>query len=697
MSVTTSSGDDRPPRRTRKLAAPAIAKGNDAAPARLRGQYSPGSNIPHVESHPFGFNDQGMMRSTGDISPEEVKFRAASNFNEMAMQAAAVMRKDPRTAAFEGTMLGLMNPNREQDYSTALAQAAARVEPANAIAKAFRSNTRQYQTVAHGKGEAMELPTVTKAQRDAIRERDREIAKGGAIAKSVLDVGTQTTFTSITGGQTLGYVSLDTRMARGTVRPDSFTLYQALNKSAAYQVVDYWAYVDDTGGALPGGAYQGFSNVNSGTLTANAGIYSLQSVNLKLALDGRAVTTALMAQNSFVDVVAQENANAALSVLSSVNWASYWGNTTYYANQQAGLATTIPTTNIFDYLTFYNNNAVINSWSAEQALYNQIYEVAAVLTSWGKFGRITHAFMTPTTNGALQGLVTTTLNNIVTNITREQREIPGIVVDGDLQGMRTRMGVIQFPLDLFITARNTPAQGQVRANGTTPATTSGPTPPTGVTAALVTNSSSKWGISVFGTANAFAIGATGAVTVTGTANYVWAVASTDANSNESLLCFTAPFSGMNSGVAGASGVRLTIAPPGAADATAFRVFRSANGVNATGTAGIATGYTSGYAPYMRYVGTVAANGSSNVTFDDLNATIPGGETIFLLDMREEDFALDYRFLLPLTRIELFAQNLFMPWAVASIGAIRNRIPKFHGIIQNFLPDNPTFNPLQPNF
>ncbi|HVB29202.1 MAG TPA: hypothetical protein VNG91_05255, partial [Terriglobia bacterium] len=69
---------------------------------------------------------------------------------------------------------------------------------------------------------------------------------------------------------------------------------------------------------------------------------------------------------------------------------------------------------------------------------------------------------------------------------------------------------------------------------------------------------------------------------------------------------------------------------------------------------------------------------------------------FLLDMDENDKAVDFRYLLPLTKIELFAQNLYMPWAVAMIGSPRVRIPKFHAEITNFVPDDPTFNPLQAN-
>lgn len=539
----------------------------------------------------------------------------------------------------------------------ALAKAA---EPASAFAEAWRHRAREYQTMSADIG---------------TRRRDmRDVEKSNPLAKAILDVGTQTNLTQVTGGQSLGFISLDTRMARATVRPDSFTLYNALAKSAAYQVVDYWPYIDDTGGALPGSATSGFSNVSSGTLATNAGIYSLQSVNLKLMLDGRAVTLALMAQNNFVSINEQENANSALTVLSTADWLCYHGNPTIWPNQFGGLTATTPTANIFDFQQFFVTNATLQGWSNAQALFNMIYEVSAVVTSWGRFGRTTHAFMTPVTAGSLQSLVTTLLNNITNWTSGNQR---GIIVNGDLQGMMTRYGPIQFPMDLMISARDVPAQGQPRSNGTTPTTSTGPTPPTGVvaTASGAAFTGSNWST---GTGSPFSGAAT---------RYSYAVASTDVNMNESTLTWSAAAIA-GSGITASGAAVISIAGPAAADATAFRVFR-------TGAAGFASGANSPTA--VRYIGAVAANGSGTVTFVDSNARIPGADAIFLLDLRDDDGgAVDYRYLLPLTRVELFAANLFMPWAVCSIGAMRNRIPKFNAIITNYIPDNPIWNPLGSN-
>lgn len=540
--------------------------------------------------------------------------------------------------------------------------------PMNAIAKAFRNNTRR----------SREFKSM------------HELRKSGEISKADLDVGTMTNFATITGGQTLGYVSLDTQMARGTVRPNSFTLYQSLHKSAAYQVVDFWPYASDTGGGLPGTAFQGFGNVASGSLSTSAGNYNLNTITLKLAVNGRAITTALAAQNSYVDVTQQENINAALTVLESENWTCYWGNPTYFPNQFQGISGQIPTSNVFDFQAWYNANASAQGWSNAQALFNLIYEASAQITSYNQYGRITHAFMTPITAGSLQGLVTTLLNNIVNNLTPTQERMHGVVVDGDLQGIRTRYGEIQFPIDLFISAREKPAQAILYSNGSGSYASSAVTAPTSLSAIVASAAVSG---SAWTAAYAGAAGITGASGV-----YSYAVAACDSSMNESVLTYIAsgagPTSGLAvSGVIANGAVTLTITPNGSS-AQAFRVYRSGLGY-CPGIVGQPASGAVNPASY-RFIGAVLASGSSTVTFIDLNTKIPGSETIFLLDMDENDHAIDFRYLLPLTKIELFAQNLFMPWAVCMIGALRLRIAKFHGQINNFVPDSPVFAPLSPN-
>ncbi len=508
------------------------------------------------------------------------------------------------------------------------------------------------------------------------------IMKGEVLQKSVLDVGTLTNLAQVNGGQSLGYISLDTQLARGTIRPDSFTLYQSLKKSSAFQVVDYWAYIDATGGPLPGAAFSGYQSVESGTLSTSAGIYSLNTITLKLATNGRAITVSLAAQNSFVDVQAQENANAALSVLESFEWGSFWGNPTLYPNQFQGLAYSIPTGNVYDWFNFWQSTPVQNlvtsqeGLSPQQALFNFVYFAIAQIAGYRSYGMVSHAFMSPIAAADIQSLVTTQLLN-VTNFNRFAPGVDPIVIAGDLQGMKTRFGEIQFPISLLIPSRTWPAQAVVYyQNGvaTTAATTTNPTKPQTVTAAVnATAAGSNW-----------VNGGSGFNFVPTGNQYEYAVASTDVNMNESTLTYTSVVTGVPAG----GSVTLTITPPSDTSAVNFRVYRSGQGYNVTSNQNPAA---------FRLVGEVAANGSSNVTFTDLNTSIPGAETIFLLDLNEQDAALDWRYLLPLTRVDLFAQNLYMPWAVASIGAVRNRIPKYHGMIKNYIPQNSNFSPFSPNY
>lgn len=486
-----------------------------------------------------------------------------------------------------------------------------------------------------------------------------------ALMKAQLDVGSLTDFSQVTGGQTLGYFSLDTRMARSTVRPNAFTLYQALEKSLAWQIVDFWPTATDTGAPPPGAAYTSFSGVATGSLATSAGSYAMNEITLKLAVNGRAITTALAAQNNYVNISEQETTNAALTVLESTNYALYWGNSTLYTNQFNGLAQTIPAANIYDFQGYSTAYATANSWSPVEVLFNMIYEVAADVTSFATYGHITHAFMSPLAMGSLQGLSTTLLNNIVNTLTNEQRIRPELTVNGNLVGINTRVGNIAFPQDLYIDARKKPAASFAGKTGAGWGTASNPTPPTSVTATVS-------GATVTGSQFTTAYAGT----------YVYAVASTDAAGNESALTYSAPVSG----IVANGGVYLAIAPNGTT-AINFRVYRSGLGYNLT------TGQTPGQ---FRLIGEIAANAASTVTFQDINTIIPGSTEIFLLDMDPLDFAIDYRMLLPLVRVELFAQNLFMPWAVAMISALRLRIPKWHAMIRNVVPQNPEWNPLSNN-
>lgn len=524
---------------------------------------------------------------------------------------------------------------------------------ANAVARAFRKAPRTMK----------EFPTYAELMKGA-----PELMKA-----SPMDVGVQTNLAQVVGGQSLGYVSMDTNMARGTIRPGSFTLYQMLKKTRANQVVDYWPYASETGGPLPGAAYNSYSSVSSGSLVTSAGSYNINAITLKLAYDGRAITTALAAQNSFVDVTGQENANAALTVLSSVDWALYWGNPDMYPSQPIGLYETIkasaPSKNMIDFQVYKTASASLGL-TDEQLLFNLIFEQAAQMVGYRTYGIPTHAVMAPGTAGDFQRLPTAILQQIV-NTDRAFADHGPMVINGNLQGMNTRFGDIHFPVDLLMTARDIPAQAIVFEDDSTP------TLPTSVLSGPAT-------VTVAPSGSGLANSDWTADYCAASGIYMYAVASTDSEMNESVLTYN---TAEVSGVSLLGSYVVTIAQPSTGTAHAFRVYRSGKDYNNTSTPAPGD---------FRFVGEVLAAGTGNTTFTDLNNHIPGSETIFILDLDEVDDAFDYRWLLPLSKIELFAQNLFMPWAVAHIGAPRVRIPKFHGFITNYVPQKTDFNPLQAN-
>ena len=498
------------------------------------------------------------------------------------------------------------------------------------------------------------------------RKEGVELAKSAILSKAVLDVGTLTNFADVVGGQAMGFVSLDTRMARATARPRSMTLYQTLAKTPAYQIVDFWSYIGDTGGALPGSAYTGFTTVSTGALNFNAGDYRINYIDLKLAVDGRGVTTALAAQNSFVNIADAETANAAISVLESMDWALYWGNATLYNNIPQGIYHQVKADpegaqNLINYYGYWQT-ASSTGVTEQQALFNLIYDTFSKAVGYRIYGRPTHAFMSPELYGGLQSLVTSQLNNLV-NVSSNFQDAP-LVINADYRGVRTGFGNLAFEIDLFLTARLRAAQGIIR-NGQASSGTFVSLP------ASVTLSASA---APAGTVTYF--------DSTYAGSYSYAVAATDASRNETNLVWAA------TDVTVASGdiVTVTITPPSDGSAVSFIVYRSGKGYSYSST--------DTTAPYqVRFVGEVAANGTTAVTFTDTNSNIPGSQTVFLLDLDSEDDALDYRYLLPLSRVNLFQNNLFMPWAVVHIGAPRVRIPKFHAIIENVVIPTLGFNPL----
>lgn len=526
-----------------------------------------------------------------------------------------------------------------------------------------------------------------------------DIAKSDAVAKSILDVGTLTNFAQVTQGQAVGYFSLDTALVRGTIRPSSFPLYMMLPKSTAFQVVDFWATNQGTGGAVPGAAGSSYlSQTNQAGVTYNAGQYNLETVTLQLFLDARAITVALAAQNSFVDIAEQETINASLSILESVEWECYWGNPNIYPQQFQGLAYIVP--NQTDFMENVANGTIFGGmnngrfYEPAAVLFAEIMNVMANLVSVPDYGRTSHIMMGQHSMSDMMNLVTGELLQ-VTNMFRQDsdrlRDYGPMTIAGDIQGVTTRFSQAQFVFDIMINARDFPQQcvsydKALSALVNAPSNVTATVLSSGVSASYFYNYYTEF----TGTPAAYGqpynfLGANGGP-------YVYAVAAVDGSSTESPLFYTAPVTGIPAGGA----VQLSISLPSTGSPpVAYRIYRSGLGYNVNAP-GSGTGNANNPAAF-RYIGEVAANASGTTTFIDTNGAvpgnrIPGSDTLFLLDLFEEDLALDWRYLLPLSKIYLFAQNLYMPWVVAMIGAMRVKMPKFHAVIKNYVPMNSRWSP-----
>ena len=132
--------------------------------------------------------------------PEQMKFAQAQASDAMMAQVA---QAGGSVSRYTDVFAGIVAPPEMRDPAITgmLDNASKTAAAANAYARAYRAGGQAYQrqsAVYDKDGNALTYQAV--------------LAKGrGALAKAAgpLDVGTNTNFASISGGQSLGYVSLD--------------------------------------------------------------------------------------------------------------------------------------------------------------------------------------------------------------------------------------------------------------------------------------------------------------------------------------------------------------------------------------------------------------------------------------------------------------------------------------------------------
>lgn len=132
-------------------------------------------------------------------------------------------------------------------------------------------------------------------------------------------------------------------------------------------------------------------------------------------------------------------------------------------------------------------------------------------------------------------------------------------------------------------------------------------------------------------------------------------------------------------VAVGGSIDLTITQSADGKETHYNIYRGRKG----GTNGLTD---------VRLVARVAKSGGATTVWRDLNAKIPGTSEIVMLTSAPQLGALTWVQMLPLTQYPLANVDLSMKWACLLLGALR--VPEFrkHGLVTNYLPKTATWKP-----
>jgi hypothetical protein len=479
----------------------------------------------------------------------------------------------------------------------------------------------------------------------ALAESGAEHAGLRNIVKALSSVNQGTDLSSLTGGGALRVENLDPVLAAATVENKHFKFFNMLlpHRRDSWSMLDQSVRKNDIGGftgsavATETGVGQAFRQGDYQRLVTELGIFSVRR-NLPLVT---AFQGAMQSQAGIVDFSAaeEEDLNAALEILVSVEHSLFYGNKT--ANPQAidGLFTQLDANapaNVVDL-----RGDVLNS-------HTQMTKLCAKLTTVGAWGSPDKAFMSAMVKADMDDKLEVGYRlNLDSGIAGTTTGVP-------LRGMRYSSvgladGELSFDASAFIAEDKKPIGVDFSAQCTIPTAAT-------LTAAAVapTAPGSKW---QDGSNNG------SAYTVAGAYHYAveaWIPGQVSVPKVTSAAATVA--------VNGA--VDLTIGAGG--NETYYNIFRSKKaGSNA--------------AADMRFIGTVKRDNSGTTVFRDLNATIPGSSEVPILTSDPKAAALKWIQMLPMTKIPFAMTDFTYPWGAILIGALRINTPKRHGYIKNVIP------------
>ena len=473
----------------------------------------------------------------------------------------------------------------------------------------------------------------------AISGTNREVSK--ALTGTV---GAGSDLGALTQAGALRVEGMDPVLFSVTVENKHFDLFNRLlpNKRDAKSMLDQQVIKKGTGG-FPGSA---FSTETATGRPERQGEYERLLTELGVFVDYRNVGLITGIQGmvqggaGMVDfsAVAEENVNAALTLLETVEWGLFYGDRAVSGMEIKGLQASIHA-NASDH--------IIDMAGTYFTDHTQIAELAGRLAKRPHFGVPDLFYVSTAAKGDLDNSLTTGYRvNLDSAVPNTQVGVP-------VKGIRySAAGIGEGYMDLvphaYVEEDKTPII-------VTAPLSVGPQPaPVSVTAAATSGSGSKWLAAHIG-------------------SYYYCVEACKPGEVSAPVV-------LGSAVAVTTGdkVTLTITLSSGAGETHYNIYRGRlGGTNAPAD--------------MRRIGRIAKAGATT-TFVDLNENVPGTSEGFMLTASPARKALTWLQMLPLTQYPLAQNDLSIRWAVLLLGALRVPDARKHGMIKNILPKNAAWNP-----
>ena len=469
---------------------------------------------------------------------------------------------------------------------------------------------------------------------------------GRDVAKALTgSVNAGTNLADLSGAGALRVENLDPVLFSVTVENKHFDLFNRLlpNKRESFSLLDQQIIKKGTGG-FPGSA------VSTETATGRPerqGDYERLLTELGVFVDYRNVGVVtgiqgLLQQQAGAtnfSTVAEENVNAALTLLETVEWSCFYGDRSVNNLEIQGLLTQIQAA---------ESNNVIDMRGAGFVDHTQLATLAANIAKRPQFGNADLLYLSTGAKGDLDDCL---ISGYRVNL---DSAVPNTVTGVPMKGIRySAAGIGEGYMDLvphaYVEEDKLPVMVQA------PNSVGPQGPPTSVAAVAAAGpAASQWTAPQGGA-------------------YFYAVEACQPG-QISVLTFIPSAVAVSAGEA----VTLTITQSGAGTETDYRVYRGRlNGTNAPDD--------------VRLIARIANTGVTT-TFVDLNQVIPGTSEAFMLTSSPAKRAMTWIQMLPLTQYPLAQTDLSIRWAVLLLGALRIPDGRKHGVITNILPKNAMWRP-----